>query len=92
MIGLTIDNIGYVSILSMVSLNLNPYSSEDSCMSHKESMEMPLTARNVVRDLIHTRRLRAKASYVLEAFASVKSSEKKGLPGILRLVMLARLP
>ena len=57
-------------------------------------MEMPLTARNVVRarDLNQTRRLRAKASYVLEAFASVKNSKKKGLPGILRLVMLARLP
>ena len=27
-----------------------------------------------------------------EEFASVKSSKKKGLPGILRLVMLARLP
>ena len=36
-----------------------------------------------MRNLNHTRRLRAKASYVLEAFASVKSSKKKeeGLPG-----------
>ena len=56
-------------------------------------MEMPLTTRNVVH-VISTKRavLRAKASYVIEAFASVKSSKKKGLPGILRLVMLARLP
>ena len=46
-------------------------------------MEMPLTARNVVRarDLNHTRRLRAKASYVLEAFAGVKINKKWGLPG-----------
>ena len=44
-------------------------------------MEIPLTARNVVRDLNHTRRLRAKASYVLEAFAGVKISKKEGLPG-----------
>ena len=29
---------------------------------------------------------------LVEAVASVKSSKKKGLPGILRLVMLARLP
>ena len=48
-------------------------------------MEMPLAARNVVRV---TSPIRA----VYEAFASVKSSKKKGLPGILRLVMLARLP
>ena len=45
-----------------------------------------------MRDLKQTHRLRAKASCVLEAFASVKSSKKKGLPGILRLVMIARLP
>ena len=37
-------------------------------------MEMPLTAKKVV--LICT-----KASYVLEAFAGVKSSKKDGLPG-----------
>ena len=61
-------------------------------MSHKESMEMPLTVRNVVRVSSTKRALRAKASYMLEVFAGVKRSKKKGLPGILRLVMLARLP
>ena len=45
-----------------------------------------------MRDLNQTCRLRVKASYVLEALASVKSSNKRGLPGILRLAMLARLP
>ena len=51
-------------------------------------MEMPLTARNVVRiNALFTH----VGFYVLEAFAGVKSS-KKGLPRILRLVMLARLP
>ena len=41
---------------------------------------MPLTARNVVRvTLNRTRRLRAKASYVLEAFVGVKISKKEGL-------------
>ena len=40
-------------------------------------MEMPLTARNVV---CMTRHLRAKASYVLEAFGGVKISKKEGLP------------
>ena len=52
-------------------------------------MEMPLTARNVVRiNVLFTH----VGFYVLEAFAGVKSSKKKGLPRILRLVMLARLP
>ena len=48
---------------------------------------MPLTARNVVRiNALFTH----VGFYVLEAFAGVKSSKKKGLPRILRLVMLAR--
>ena len=34
-----------------------------------------------MRDLNHTRRLRAKASYVVVAFAGVKMSKKEGLPG-----------
>ena len=32
--------------------------------------------------------LRVKATYVLEVFAGVKSSKRKGLPKILRLLML----
>ena len=28
-----------------ISLSLNPYRSKDSCMSHKESIRMPLTTR-----------------------------------------------
>ena len=62
-------------------------------------MEMPLTARNIVHVTSpiravyaprlltcskHVRSLRKKSPW----FASVKSSKKKGLPGILRLVML----
>ena len=52
-------------------------------MSHKKygdtvrSMEIPYA-----RDLIHTRRLRAKASYVLAAYAGVKIRKKEGLPGL----------
>ena len=42
-----------------------------------KSMEMPLTARNV---MCVTATVYAKASYVLEAFASVKISKKQGLP------------
>ena len=57
-------------------------------MSHKESIYGDAIDREEcsARDLNQTRR------YVLEALSSVKSSKKKGLPGILRLVMLARLP
>ena len=45
-------------------------------------MKMPLTARNVVRLTSTIRQFtRAKASYVLEAFAGVKISKKEGLPG-----------
>ena len=52
-------------------------------------MEMPVTARNVVRVTSPIRPVYARR---LLTFASVKSRKKKGLPGILRLVMLARLP
>ena len=46
-----------------------------------------------MRDLNHTRCfIRAKASYVLEAFAGVKIRKKERLTGRYRLVMLARLP
>ena len=59
---------------------------------------MPLTAVREecnARDLHHTRRLRAKASYVVEGFASVESVRKRVYlddTRILRLVMLARFP
>ena len=49
-------------------------------MSHKESIEMPLTEECSARDLNRTRRLRAKASYVLEAFVGVKIRKKERLP------------
>ena len=52
-------------------------------------MDRPLTARNVVRVNAPFTRV---GFYVLEAFAGVKNSKKKELPGILRLVMVARLP
>ena len=45
-----------------------------------------------MRDLKHTRRLRAKASFGLEAFAGVKKRDYPNDTRILRLVMLARLP
>ena len=62
-------------------------------MSHKKSMEMPLTARNVVRVISTKRAVYAREGFLrAQAFASVKNSKKKGLPGILRLVLLARLP
>ena len=45
-------------------------------------MEIPLTARNVVRVTSTVRAVYArKASHVLEAFAGVKISKKEGLPG-----------
>ena len=49
-------------------------------MFHKESIEMPLTARNVVRVTSTVRAVYANASYVLEAFVGVKISKKEGLP------------
>ena len=49
-------------------------------------MEMPLTVRNVVRlNALFT----CVGFYVLKVFAG---SKKKGLPRILRLVVLAKLP
>ena len=56
-------------------------------MSHKESIEMPLTAKNVAY-VISTKR----AVYVQRPSIpapGLKSSKKEGLPGILRLIMLA---
>ena len=50
-------------------------------MSHKESMEMKLTVRNVsVHDLKKTRCLRVQAIYVLEVFAGVKAVREMAYP------------
>ena len=52
----------------------NLYHSNDNCMSYKESMEMRLTARNVV----HVNMPFTHVSFcMLEAFAGMKSSKKK---------------
>ena len=60
-------------------------------------MVIPLTARNVVRVTATIRAIlvSVKVSYVLEAFAGVKISKKKGLPGRHKdsqVSNLARLP
>ena len=56
-------------------------------------MEITIDARNVVsmistKRAVYARRLLTCSKLLTCSFASVKSSKKKGLPGILRLVML----